>query len=278
MRLHFEGQGAQPGYNVLASPANSPLRWQTFGTLVLPEANQVFEENLADEELVLTLLSGKGFVEIEERSGRAVRYEMGPRTDPFTERATLAYVPPGARYRVTSVSAGLHCTVHRAPAKGEGAAFLVRPDTLVPTSTGAHHWRRDVCLCIPPALPAQRFIIGETVNPPGNWSSYPPHKHDVDAPPQEAIYEEVYYFLFKPSQGFGFIRLYDPLQRESRMDQALVLKHGDTVVIPRGYHPVAAAPGYQLYYLFSLVGQAREYAAWSDDPDHAWVHSAEVHE
>jgi len=124
-------------------------------------------------------------------------------------------------------------------------------------------------------LPIQRFMMGETINPPGNWSSYPPHKHDEKKPPFEAIYEEVYHFLVKPQQGFGFIRVYDPITRQDRIDEAFVLQNGDTMVLPHGYHPLGVAPGYQLYYQFALVGDVREYGAWSDDPDHQWLRAVE---
>jgi 5-deoxy-glucuronate isomerase len=122
-------------------------------------------------------------------------------------------------------------------------------------------------------LPIQRLVMGETINPPGNWSSYPPHKHDEEFPPEEAVFEEVYHFLLKPEQGFGFIRLYDPPRRKDRMDEVFVIQNGDTVVIPHGYHPVTVAPGYQIFYLFSLAGEKRQYGAWRDDPNHHWVRS-----
>jgi len=275
VEYHFEAQEPTTGYQLVASPANSPLRWQTFGLLRLPGQGESHEGTLGDEEAVITLLFGRGRVEIEERSGRYQAYDIGPRRDPFLDRATVVYLPPGTRYRVTSAAPNLQLAMHRAPAVEDSSAFLIEPHTLTSTSTGAHNWRRDVCVCVTPDMPVQRFIVGETINPPGNWSSYPPHKHDEPAPPHEAPYEEVYYFLFKPAQGFGFIRLYDPPHRENRMEEAFALQHGDTVVLPRGYHPVTVAPGYQLYYLFALVGESREYAAWSDDPDHGWVRACE---
>jgi len=276
MNLHFKAQELVNGYTVVASPQNSPLRLQTFGLLNLLEKGKSYEGELGDEEAVLTLLSGQGTVEVQERSGNSSRYEIGPRRDPFLDRATLLYLPPGSRFKVISLSQEFKSTLHRAPAAQEGAAFLIKPDTLTPVSTGINNWRRDVCVCTPTNLPIQRFIIGETINPPGNWSSYPPHKHDEEKPPFEAPYEEVYHFLIKPGQGFGFIRVYDSSERENRLDEALVIENGDTVVVPRGYHPLTVAPGYQLLNLFALVGEKREYGAWSDDPNHVWVRACEA--
>jgi 5-deoxy-glucuronate isomerase len=109
-------------------------------------------------------------------------------------------------------------------------------------------------------------VIGETYNPSGNWSSYPPHKHEREVPGLESKHEEVYYFRMNPAQGFALMRLY---QDEGR-DQAVVVEDGDTVLLPNGYHPVVAAPGYQAYYLWILAGEKRA-LLMHDDPKHAWV-------
>lgn len=275
MDYHFSAREASDGYRVVASPENSPLRWQTFGLLDLMGMNKTYEGSLGEEEAILTLLTGRGRIEVKEKDGHSVTYEMGPRKDPFMDRATMVYLAPKSTFQVTSLSSEFHAALHRAPATLEGHTLLIQPNQLTPASTGVGNWRRDVCLCTAMDLPIQRFIMGETINPPGNWSSYPPHKHDEEMLPFEAPYEEVYHFLLKPRQGFGFIRLYDPPSRKDGLDEAFVIKNGDTVVLPHGYHPLTVAPGYQLYYLFALVGDKREYGAWSDDPDHQWVRACE---
>ena len=94
-------------------------------------------------------------------------------------------------------------------------------------------------------------------------------------PPGEAPYEEIYYFRVKPSQGFGIQRVYTSEGDQAPLDEVYVVEDGDTVALPRGYHPVAAAPGYELYYLWALAGEGREFGAWSDDPRHAWVRNLE---
>jgi 5-deoxy-glucuronate isomerase len=105
----------------------------------------------------------------------------------------------------------------------------------------------------------------------GNWSSYPPHKHDRAHPPQEAVLEEIYFFRVKPSQGFGFIWTYTDPDDPEGFSTVFVVEDGDTVLLPKGYHPVVAAPGYQLHYTWVLAGEERRYGAWADDPRHAWV-------
>ena len=108
-------------------------------------------------------------------------------------------------------------------------------------------------------------MVGETINPPGNWSSYPPHKHDRHAPPDEVALEELYYYRFKPETGFGVQLIYD-----DRDETARIVRDGDVVAIPSGYHPVVAAPGYSLYYLWVMAGEGRMLAPYFD-PTHAWV-------
>lgn len=276
MKLHFKAEEPVEGYHIIASPDNSPLRWQTFGLLRLPGAGKTYETKLVQEEAMLSLLYGVGSVRIQEESGKSVSYHVGPRIDPFTQRATVVHVPPGAQVQVVSESSDFQAAIYTAPSSADTPAFVIEPGTIASESTGVLNWRRDVCIATSPEMPVDRFILGETINPPGNWSSYPPHKHDEDRPPFEAPYEEVYHFLFKPRQGFGFIRVYDPVGRDDRIDEALLLQHGDTVVLPRGYHPLVAAPGYQVCYLFSLVGESRQYGAWSDDPDHTWLRACEA--
>jgi 5-deoxy-glucuronate isomerase len=109
--------------------------------------------------------------------------------------------------------------------------------------------------------------VGETFNEPGGWSSYPPHKHDRHDPPAEVALQEVYHFRLQPRQGFGIQRMYSP---ERGTDEVLVVEDGDTVLIPFGYHPVVAAPGYRLYYLWALAGEGRDLRL-REDPAHAWV-------
>ena len=136
---------------------------------------------------------------------------------------------------------------------------------------GKDNWQRDVYTSIGPNVDADRLLIGETYNPPGNWSSAPPHKHDVACPPDEGCMEEVYFFMVDPGQGFGIQRVYSGEDSPAQVDDAYVVQNGDTVAIPYGYHPVVAGPGYKLYYLWILSGEERAYGAWRDDPTHAWL-------
>jgi 5-deoxy-glucuronate isomerase len=120
---------------------------------------------------------------------------------------------------------------------------------------------------IPPGFPAHRLIVVEVFTPAGNWSSFPPHKHDVHNPPGEVDLEEIYYYRIERTEGFAIQKVYTP---DRRIDETLTVRDGELVLVPEGYHPVVAAHGYNVYYLNALAGSARSLAA-SDDPDYAWV-------
>ncbi len=146
-----------------------------------------------------------------------------------------------------------------APALPVRAAVSVR-------TVGQGTFRRHIHdIAVPEKLPAARLIVGETHNAPGFWSSYPPHKHDEHRPPEESKLEEVYHFRVKPPQGFGIQRVYG-----DGFDETYAVQDRDTVAITEGFHPVAAAPGYLLYYLWILAGEERA-MSFREDPAHSWV-------
>ena len=207
----------------------------------------------------------------------ASRADQGPPVtvlDPATGATSMVYLPPRASFRVISKEGRLELAFHKTPAHGKGYALLIRPEDISPVPTGKDNWRRDVSLGTTLDLPIQRLVLGETVSAPGNWSSYPPHKHDQKNLPTEYPLEEIYHFRVNPDQGFGMMRVYDPPKRKDGLDEAFVIQDGDTIVIPHGYHPVVAAPGYQIYYLFALAGKERHHGTWSDDPAHQWVRNS----
>jgi 5-deoxy-glucuronate isomerase len=186
--------------------------------------------------------------------------------DVFESAGDAAYVPPG---QVLELVARRDAVVAAAAApladRPAGAARLIGPTEQEVRTAGTGNWSRSIRTILGPAADAGRLVLGETINPPGNWSSYPPHKHDRHAPPEEVALEEVYYYRFKPQAGFGVQVIYD-----DRDERAQIVRDGDVVAIPSGYHPVVAAPGYSLYYLWVMAGEGRELAPFFD-PRHAWI-------
>jgi len=187
---------------------------------------------------------------------------LGPRANVFSEYPHALYLPPRTRFRV---SAGQQTELAdgRAPARRRLEARVIRPEDCGFEIRGGGNASRQIVDIMPPGFPADRLMICEVFTPAGNWSSYPPHKHDTDRPPEEVKLEEIYYYRFNNRDAYGFQRLYD-----SRNDRTLTVRHGDVVLIRRGYHPFVTAYGYDAYYLNVLAGTRRSMAA-SDDPRYA---------
>jgi 5-deoxy-glucuronate isomerase len=132
---------------------------------------------------------------------------------------------------------------------------------------GSGNATRQITHIIPPEFAAHRLLVVEVSTPAGNWSSYPPHKHEVERLPIENDLEEVYAYRFAAPEGFGVQRLYT---RDGSLDETWTVRDGDVVLVPRGYHPFCAAHGYHGYYLNALAAEQRSMAA-EDDPDLAWT-------
>jgi 5-deoxy-glucuronate isomerase len=192
--------------------------------------------------------------------------EPAKRTSVFEQRASAVYLPPDSDISVDAISEVEIAIVSTLGYEltSTDDATIVQPDDVVVQARGKPGWRRDVHDVIADAVPARRLLVGETFNEPGQWSSFPPHKHDGSD--GEPALEEVYYYRFDRPEGFGFQGLYEA----DGQAEAVFLKHGSIVGIPRGYHPVCAAPGYRLYYLWALVGDPRQ-LAMHEDPVHRWL-------
>jgi 5-deoxy-glucuronate isomerase len=225
------------------------------------DAGQSFEST-GDLETVVVLLGGVVDVEANGESlGSA-----GGRSSVFEGPGHAVYAPPGTVLRLKATTPA-QLAIATAPA-GQGAplkARIIGPGDQRLADVGKGNWSRTVRTILGPEHAAGRLLLGETINPPGNWSSYPPHKHDREAPPEEVRLEEVYFFKVDPPEGFGVQVRYDDAGTE-----AFTVRDGDSAVIRSGYHPLVAAPGYSLYYLWIMAGDGRLMIPYMD-PAHAWV-------
>jgi 5-deoxy-glucuronate isomerase len=228
------------------------------------DAGQSFEST-GDLETVVVLLGGVVDVEANGESlGSA-----GGRSSVFEGPGHAVYAPPGTVLRLKATTPA-QIAIATAPA-GQGAplkARIIGPGDQRLADVGKGNWSRTVRTILGPEHAAGRLLLGETINPPGNWSSYPPHKHDREAPPEEVRLEEVYFFKVDPPEGFGVQVRYDDAGTE-----AFTVRDGDSAVIRSGYHPLVAAPGYSLYYLWIMAGDGRQMIPYMD-PAHAWVAEA----
>ena len=273
MKRIFKNVKLEKGYTCIVSPKNSELKYIEFGRVFLPEKNDEYAGETGNREAVLTIFGGKCSIQVETATQKVSYNSIGYRRDVFSGRPTMVYLPPNVEYRIIAESQ-VEIGVSMAPSNSSSPPILVKPEDVMESQVGAWNWKRTVYTSIGENVKAQRLLVGETFNPPGNWSSYPPHKHDRKSP-SEVPLEEVYFFKVKPPNGFGLQRIYTSPEDEEPFDEIFLLENDATVVIPRGYHPVVAAPGYQLYYLWVLAGEERKYGAWSDDPNHGWLRNCE---
>ncbi|UFN49182.1 5-deoxy-glucuronate isomerase [Roseomonas sp. OT10] len=226
------------------------------------EAGQSVSGGEAAREFCLVPVTGRAAV-----STGGVRVEgVGGRASPFEGRPDAVYVPAGTDWRVEAETA-LELAVCSAPGKPGLPPRRIAPEGIAPETRGEGSNRRVVHNILPETEPAEGLLVVEVLTPAGNWSSYPPHKHDRDAFPDETLLEETYYHRLDPAQGFAVQRVYTD---ERDLDEVLAVGDGDVVLVPRGYHPVGAPHGYRLYYLNVMAGPRR---AWRfhNDPAHEWM-------
>ena len=228
------------------------------------EAGESFESpGLLDTAVVVL----RGVVDVE---AGGVRLGLaGGRSSVFASPGHTIYAPPGTGLRLVATRPA-QLAIATAPGSGGGPqeARIIGPDDQRIGEAGRGNWHREIRTILGPEHAASRLLLGETINPPGNWSSYPPHKHDREAPPEEVRLQEVYYYEFDPACGFGVQIRYDDAGAE-----AVIIRDGDALRIPSGYHPVVVAPGYSLYYLWIMAGDGRQMIPYFD-PAHAWVQEA----
>ena len=176
-----------------------------------------------------------------------------------------AYLPPGSTATVVAVDEPLTVAVATAPASGRETApapMRIGPEDISVEIRGAGNATRQVNHIITPDFPADRLEIVEVYTPSGNWSSWPPHKHDAEDMPREAILEEVYHYRFRRPEAWGVQRLY---RADGSRDLLWAVRDGETVIVTDGYHPFVATQGDDAYYLNALAGDVRTMAC-SFDP------------
>jgi 5-deoxy-glucuronate isomerase len=255
--------GAPDGsFSLAVTPERAGWRYSGLRMLELSPGQARTWVTGTDEMLVLPL-SGSAVVACE-----GATFELQGRHDVFSRVSDFCYIPREATVTVTSAGGGTfaipsaRCVNKLPPRYGpaEGVPVELR---------GAGQASRQVNnFCSPEAFECDKLIAVEVLTPGGNWSSYPPHKHDEERPGEEAELEEIYYFV---TRGLAYQRVYGTADRP--VDVLAEVGTGDVVLIPHGWHgPSIAAPGYDLYYLNVMAGPAAE-RAWlfCDDPAHAWI-------
>ncbi len=239
--------------------------------LVHLNAEESIVLNSGEYEIGLVLLSGQCDIVCEGE-----RFAGLSRKNVFASKPVSVYIPRDSKYEVKALGHGsVEIAVCKVKAERKFKPFLVLPEETITQHRGQLNWQRDVIDIFTTNTEGRvdKIVLGETYAYPGQWSGYPPHKHDQDKQPHEVAMEEVYHFKVSPAQGFGIQVMYT---EDRVMDASYIVRSGDTVAIPHGYHPVAAAPGYQVYYLWIMAGRSGRALTPNDDPKHEWLKAVEA--
>jgi 5-deoxy-glucuronate isomerase len=240
------------------TPDAAGWRWLSYRSTTISGSAGI---DTGPDEVCLVNLGGRLSATVGDE-----RFDLGARDTPFDALPDALYLPPGTACTVEGEGWVARCAA-RADRDRAGAVQPIPGASMRVEVRGSGNATRQITHIIPPEFAAHRLLVVEVSTPAGNWSSYPPHKHDVERLPIENDLEEVYAYRFAAPEGFGVQRLY---ARDGSLDQTWTVRDGDVVLVPRGYHPFCAAHGYHGYYLNALAAERRSMAA-EDDPDLAWT-------
>jgi 5-deoxy-glucuronate isomerase len=271
--LHLRPSG---GGTVHLDPQRAGWRNLAFETLKLADG-EAREFGDPRREVAVVILGGGG-LSVSIDGGQSIA--LAGRSSPFAARPWAIYLPAGqvarAVGRPAAVGGSVEIAVASAPGMDRGEAddagrdrrpTIIGPDDVKVEIRGAGNATRQINSIIAPEFPADRLEIVEVLTPAGNWSSWPPHKHDTDNMPDEAVLEEIYHYRFRRPQGWAIQRVY---RADRSRDGIWEVRDGDVVIVPDGYHPFTAIHGDDAYYLNALAGDRRTMAC-SYDPDLDWV-------
>jgi 5-deoxy-glucuronate isomerase len=265
---HLRASATADGpWRVSVTPERAGWDYSGLRVLGLPAGGSHAFGTAADEVVILPL-AGSCVVECDGE-----RFNLAGRTDVFSGVTDFAYLPRDSPARISSPAGGRFALASARARRRLAPQYGPASGVPVELRGAGSCSRRVDNFCMPSVFPADRLIACEVITPAGNWSSFPPHKHDQDRP-GESVLEEIYYFEIAAGPagpGVGFQRVYGTADRPA--DLLAEVRDGDVVLIPHGWHgPSMAAPGYDMYYLNVMAGPAAE-RAWlaSDDPAHAWV-------
>lgn len=258
------GSVAAGGDPLLLTPERAGWRYAGLRVAALgPGEERVLETG--SREMVVLPLSGSCEVEVD-----GVRWEVEGREGVFDRVSDFVYLPIGTRATLTSSAGGEFALPWSVAERRLEPAYGPAEEVAVEVRGAGPATRQITNFFTEEAFPADRLIAVEVLAPGGNWSSYPPHKHDDARAEGEVELEEIYYFRIEGSDGFGVHRTY---AADGEFDDIVTVRDGDAFLVPKGYHgPCVAAPGYPMYYLNVLAGPGEGRAlAYTDDPVHAWI-------
>jgi 5-deoxy-glucuronate isomerase len=227
-------------------------------------SGEVYETATKGEEAAFVILAGRCMADW----GKGPQL-IGSRQNVFDGLPYCLYLP-NLHYVKFQAEGDCELAECRVPSLAVLEPRLITPTDVVTNLRGGGNASRQIVDIIRPDFPADKLVVIEVYTPGGNWSSYPPHKHDVHNPPIEVDLDEIYYYRIEhPREGFALQRLYSP---DKTQDFTVRAEDGDAVLVRSGYHPVVAGPGYNVYYLNFLAGTSRTLSV-TEDPNHVWLKS-----
>lgn len=227
-----------------------------------------WESETGESEFAIVVLGGV----CQVASSRGSWENIGRRPDVFSGMPYTLYLPRQTEFTLRAVSDELDIAYGWCGVESDHPAQLIRPQDVGVEIRGGGNATRQINDMLPPGFDCERLVVVEVYTPSGNWSSYPPHKHDEHRVNpagvlQEADLEEIYFYKIDRPGGYAYQRVYT---RDGGLDELVQARSDDVVLVPRGYHPVVSAHGYTTYYLNFLAGSAQSLAN-SDDPDYEWI-------
>jgi len=250
---------SKPGPGTLLDATPESVGWRYVSTSVVAlAAGDRHVSDTGPNEVAVVPLAGTARFEFAGETHTITRRDV------FTDLPHVAYLPPRTAYTITAIDAFEFATGGVA-AEGVHPARLIAPDELQTSVRGGANVSRGVTGTLDLSLPAEHLLAFEIVTPSGNWSSWPPHRHDGTN--GSSCQEETYYFRLQPSDGFAYQRIYSP---ETGLDLSIPARDGDLILVHEGYHTVASAPGTNTYYLNFMGGEVRPVTQFID-PAYAWV-------
>jgi 5-deoxy-glucuronate isomerase len=255
MKRHYKPRPGLYQHDVRCHAAE--WKYLSFAVVSL-ESGRTLKDSSGGEEIIIVPLNGRALVSFEDQ-----RHVIG-RGDPFQELTDVIYLPPRMEFGITAVGR-LELAVGRAPAQTGRPPRLIRREETPGFVRGGANVSRGVNVLLDSDELAERLTVYEIRPPSGNWSSFPPHRHD--AREGSSYHEELYYYRLSPADGFALQRIYT---RDTDLDIAIPVADGDLVLVHEGYHPVVNAPGTNAYYLNIIAGDVRGMRP-VNDPHYEWV-------
>lgn len=252
----------EEGITLKATPESTGMQYVGFEVLTLKKGQTIDRQTL-DKEVCIVLLSGYADVKTKEKEFNNIGERM----------SVFEWVPPYSvyiscedEYTIKSIT-DVEIALCSAPGKENNEARLIKPEDVKKEKRGSGNLTRYIHDILPEQEEADSLLVVEVLTPQGSWSGYPPHKHDVENLSHESLLEETYYHKINPEQGFAFQRVYTD---DRSIDENMTVENNQTVLVPKGYHPVAAPPGYDVYFLNVMAGPERKWK-FTNDPNHEWL-------